>query len=115
MKILKKTLHIDGMSCLNCEHRIRYALKTTPGIQDASVSYNTGLVHVVYDTDTISLKQIQKIIEETGYTVLPETDTSNYNMKKRLSHWLLSCFYMPFCSISAFSICWHRDSWQIQK
>ena len=84
MKILKKTLHIDGMSCLNCEHRIRYALKTTPGIQDASVSYNTDLAHVVYDTDTISLKQIQKIIEETGYTVLPETDTSNYNMKKTL-------------------------------
>ena len=84
MKILKKTLHIDGMSCLNCEHRIRYALKTTPGIQDASVSYTTDLAHVVYDADTISLKQIQKIIDETGYTVLPKTDTSNYNMKKTL-------------------------------
>jgi len=57
MKILRKTLHIGGMSCVNCEHRIRYVLKTAPGIQDATVSYNTGLAHVTYDTDTISLKK----------------------------------------------------------
>lgn len=82
MKILRKTLHIGGMSCVNCEHRIRYVLKTTPGIQDATVSYNTGVAHVIYDTDTISLKQIQEIIEKTGYTVLPETQNMNYNMKK---------------------------------
>ena len=50
MKILRKTLHIGGMSCVNCEHRIRYVLKTAPGIQDATVSYNTGLAHVTYDT-----------------------------------------------------------------
>lgn len=66
MKILRKTLHIGGMSCVNCEHRIRYVLKTAPGIQDATVSYNTGLAHVTYDTDTISLKQIREIIEKTA-------------------------------------------------
>ncbi len=82
MKILRKTLHIGGMSCVNCEHRIRYVLKITPGIQDAAVSYNTGLAHVAYDTDTISLKQIREIIEKTGYTILPETNTSTYHIKK---------------------------------
>ena len=82
MKILRKTLHIGGMSCVNCEHRIRYVLKTAPGIQDATVSYNTGLAHVTYDTDTISLKQIREIIEKNGYTTLPETGTSDYDMKK---------------------------------
>lgn len=82
MKILSKPLHIGGMSCVNCEHKIRYVLKTTPGIKDADVSYNTGLAHVTYDTDTISLKQIREIIEETGYIILPETDTSDYSMKK---------------------------------
>ncbi len=66
MKILRKTLHIGGMSCVNCEHRIRYVLKTAPGIQDATVSY-TGLAHVTYDTDTISLKQIREIIEKRLY------------------------------------------------
>ena len=69
MKILRKTLHIGGMSCVNCEHRIRYVLKT-------------GLAHVTYDTDTISLKQIREIIEKNGYTILPETGTSDYDMKK---------------------------------
>ncbi len=82
MKVLKKTLHIGGMSCVNCEHKIRYVLKTTPGIQDAAVSYNTGLAYITYDTDTISLKQIQEIIEKTGYTILPETDASGCDMKK---------------------------------
>ena len=82
MKILKKTLHIGGMTCVNCEHRIRYVLKTTPGVQDAAVSYNTGLAHVTYDTDTISFKQIQTIIENTGYSLLPETDAPDHNIKK---------------------------------
>lgn len=82
MKILRKTLHIGGQSCVNCEHRVRYVLKTAPGIQDATVSYNTGLAHVTYDTDTISLKQIREIIEKNGYTILPETGTSDYDMKK---------------------------------
>ena len=107
MKILRKTLHIGGMSCVNCEHRIRYVLKTAPGIQDATVSYNTGLAHVTYDTDTISLKQIREIIEKNGYTILPETGTSDYDMKKTLSHWLLSCFYMLLQHF-AFSTCWHQ-------
>ena len=82
MKILKKTLHIDGMSCVNCEHKIRYVLKTTPGIKEADVSYNTGLANVVYDTDTISLKQIREVIEKTGYNVLQKADAPDHNRKK---------------------------------
>ena len=69
MKILKKTLHIGGMSCVNCEHKIKYVLKTTPGITEVDVSYNTGHAHITYDTDTISLKQLREIIEKTGYTI----------------------------------------------
>ena len=115
MKILRKTLHIGGMSCVNCEHRIRYVLKTAPGIQDATVSYNTGLAHVTYDTDTISLKQIREIIEKNGYTILPETGTSDYDMKKNFVSLAVILFLYAFYSISAFSTCWHQGSWQIQK
>ena len=100
MKILRKTLHIGGMSCVNCEHRIRYVLKTAPGIQDATVSYNTGLAHVTYDTDTISLKQIREIIEKNGYTILPETGTSDYDMKKKLC--LTGCYPVFICPFTAF-------------
>ena len=102
MKILRKTLHIGGMSCVNCEHRIRYVLKTAPGIQDATVSYNTGLAHVTYDTDTISLKQIREIIEKNGYTILPETGTSDYDMKKKLC--LTGCYPVLYALLQHFGI-----------
>ncbi len=40
--IVKKTLKIDGMTCVSCENRIERKLQNTPGILSAKVSYSGG-------------------------------------------------------------------------
>ncbi|MDR1046817.1 MAG: heavy-metal-associated domain-containing protein, partial [Treponema sp.] len=40
--VCERTIRIGGMSCVNCQNRIEKQLKSTEGIEEASVSYNTG-------------------------------------------------------------------------
>jgi sulfite exporter TauE/SafE/copper chaperone CopZ len=62
-----KKLHIDGMTCISCQNKIEKKLRSTIGIQNADVSYSTGIATVVYDPDAITLKSIVLIIQKLGY------------------------------------------------
>ena len=71
-KLMKKTLRIGGMTCVNCQNKIERKLKTTAGIESAGVSYNQGTATVAFDTDLISLKEIEAVIEALDYEVLAD-------------------------------------------
>ncbi|MDR2536004.1 MAG: sulfite exporter TauE/SafE family protein [Treponema sp.] len=64
-----KTLHIKGMTCVNCQHKIENTLKNTVGIEAVEVSYNTGTARIGYNPDCISLREITSIIENLDYQV----------------------------------------------
>lgn len=42
MNIIKKKIHIGGMSCVNCQNKIQKGLYGSEGILQTKVSYNTG-------------------------------------------------------------------------
>ena len=84
-RILRKTLRIGGMTCVNCQNRIAQALRGADGIVKASVSYNKGTADVTYDTDRISLREITGIIKGLGYTVLPEQQDSHPDLTRMIS------------------------------
>lgn len=65
-----KKLHIGGMTCINCQNKIERKLKSTAGVEKATVSYSAGTAVVSYDTDVISLKDIIELIEKLDYRVL---------------------------------------------
>ena len=65
----KITLKIKGMTCINCQTRIENALLATDGIKSAEVSWKKGLANIEYDEKSVSLKEINKIIEDLDYTV----------------------------------------------
>ncbi len=67
--IMKKTLKIDGMTCVSCENRIERKLQNTPGIFEAKVSYSGGTATVTYDSRAITLEGIAEIIEKLDYKV----------------------------------------------
>jgi sulfite exporter TauE/SafE/copper chaperone CopZ/plastocyanin domain-containing protein len=67
-----RTIHIGGMTCVNCQNRIETRLKNTGGIEEASVSYNTGTAAVRYKTSVIGLREIIQAIEELGYRALED-------------------------------------------
>lgn len=73
MGIIKKRLRIGGMTCVNCQNKMERKLRNTAGIREVSVSYSTGTADIIYDSNLISLKDIEAIIVKLDYEVLPET------------------------------------------
>jgi sulfite exporter TauE/SafE/copper chaperone CopZ len=67
--LLTKTLHIEGMTCVNCQNKIERKLRTTAGIEQAEVSYNRGTAVVSYHAETITVQEITSIIEALDYRV----------------------------------------------
>lgn len=78
MSIRKTTLHIGNMSCVSCQNKIEKALKKAAGVESASVNYEKGTAEIRFNDSKISLEKIEKIVENTGYTLESPND---YNTK----------------------------------
>jgi len=67
-KHLQKILiPIGGMHCVMCAQSIENALKEKDGVIEANVNFATEKAMVTYDASKISLDDIGKIIQDTGY------------------------------------------------
>ena len=66
------TLHIGGMTCVNCQNRIEKKLKSTPGVENAAVDFRAGTVAVTYDETAADLSGIKAAVESLGYQALDE-------------------------------------------
>lgn len=62
-------LYIDGMTCINCQNRIKNCLSKRTGIKDVFVSYETGRATFLYDINEITLDEIIRMVEALGYKV----------------------------------------------
>lgn len=67
------TLSIDGMTCASCVMRVEKALKTVPGVFDASVNLATNKAQVKFIGGTASSALIAAI-EKAGYGASLATD-----------------------------------------
>lgn len=85
MSVIRKRLCIVGMTCVNCQNKIEHKIKNTAGIQEVTVSYNTGFADIAYDSDMITLKDIRTIIEKLDYEILPETGKERSDMGRIIS------------------------------
>lgn len=72
MNISRKRLYIGGMTCVSCQNKIEKALKKTPGVESAKISYQKGTADIAFDPDWVTLEELQKVIRDTGYEVLQE-------------------------------------------
>jgi sulfite exporter TauE/SafE/copper chaperone CopZ/plastocyanin domain-containing protein len=63
------SFRIGGMSCVNCQNRIEKMLKSTVGIEDAAVNFNTGSAAVTYNASVITFHEIAALIDKLGYKV----------------------------------------------
>lgn len=62
-------IKVGDMSCAACSQRIENNLNKSNGIDRATVNLATENAQISFNEDHISIKEIGKIIEETGYTV----------------------------------------------
>ena len=66
-------LQVTGMHCANCSTRLEKALNQLPDVA-ASVSIATERAHISYDADKISIAELVKAIQTTGFDAHPLRD-----------------------------------------
>ncbi|MFP3154323.1 sulfite exporter TauE/SafE family protein [Lachnospiraceae bacterium ZAX-1] len=64
-----KKIRILGMTCISCQNKIEKKLRNTAGIQKVEVSYKEETAIVTYDTDILTLRDIEAIIKRLDYDV----------------------------------------------
>ena len=65
-KTVKKKFEIDGMHCTSCALNIDFDLEDL-GVKTSKTSYAKQESEVEFDEEKISLSQILKQIQKTGY------------------------------------------------
>ena len=85
MSIQTKTLHIGGMTCVNCQNTITRALEGTPGVVSVTVRYDTGTARLAYDPDQLTEEGIAAILDGLGYTLLPEAASPGPDLGRLVS------------------------------
>lgn len=66
----QERIEIAGMTCINCQNRIRSGLADIDGVQRISVDYRTGQAEIEYDENICSIDQIQACVTSLGYQVV---------------------------------------------
>jgi Cu+-exporting ATPase len=70
----KKTLGVTGMSCSACAARIERELAGTDGIRSAVVNFPLEELTVEYEPGSISLRQVESLVEKLGYGIRSRAD-----------------------------------------
>lgn len=69
LKIMEKTLKIEGMMCPHCETAVRGCLEQISGVESAQVSHERGTAVVSLSSD-VDDDILKKAVEDKGYKVL---------------------------------------------
>jgi P-type Cu+ transporter len=61
------TLKLRGMSCAACAGSLEDALRSVPGVSECSVNFGVEQAAVAYDARRISIRSLERAVEEAGY------------------------------------------------
>jgi copper chaperone CopZ len=67
MVIQKVEFKIEGMTCTGCEHHVKSEINKLKGITEVIVSYEKGNAIVSFDNKQVTVNDIIKAINSTGY------------------------------------------------
>ena len=66
---MKKTIHVEGMSCMHCVGAVKKALTAIPGVEDADVSLEQKTA-IVTLTEAVADAVLREAIEQADFTVI---------------------------------------------
>jgi Cu+-exporting ATPase len=69
----RAAVKIVGMTCTSCAKTIENALSKAEGVDRASVNFATETAYVEYDDKVTGEKELENVIEDTGYDVFKGT------------------------------------------
>ena len=59
-------IKIEGLHCHRCEAAIRKAL-SFPGVREVEVDFASGQASVLFDRDSVTVKQLMDAVNAAGY------------------------------------------------
>ncbi|MDP4160671.1 MAG: copper ion binding protein, partial [Bacillota bacterium] len=62
---------VYGMTCQHCVNRVAKALEKLPGMENIKVSLDDSRADFNYDPNQVKEEEIQRAIEEAGYSITP--------------------------------------------
>lgn len=74
--VKSETLHITDMMCRQCEKTIECAVANIEGVRHVKADYETGRLTVTYEDTLCKKEQIERIIEQKGYSVRKKEKSS---------------------------------------
>ena len=72
MSSVKRSFPVQGMGCAACVARVEGALKSAPGVCEASVSLASNTALVEYDSTVTTPEALRKAVQDAGYDLLTE-------------------------------------------
>ncbi len=78
-KIKTYNLPVEGMTCASCVSRVEKSLNKIEGVSDISVNLATEKVSFSINKEKVSLSDISRVIEDSGYRIIlpPATDVKS--------------------------------------
>lgn len=67
------TIKVYGMSCQMCANGVAASLKRLKGVESAQVSVKKAQAVVVYDDHQVTLAEIKKQIDKSGFSTKPKS------------------------------------------
>lgn len=64
----KIKIPVNGMVCSACQSTVKKTIKSLHGVKDVEVSLENKIVFITYNPNLIKPEQIQKAINDKGYT-----------------------------------------------
>jgi len=65
-------IKISGMHCASCALNIEKSLQGLEGVEEAQVNFGTEKATVEYDPDKVELQDLERSVEDVGFTVVNE-------------------------------------------
>lgn len=75
-------LKVIGMDSPHCAMVVEKAVKTLPGIEKIEVDYNNARAKIVFDPLKVGERQIEKVIDDSGYEAVRETSEAQDMLEK---------------------------------
>jgi copper chaperone len=69
LAVQETILSVPDISCEHCVNAINGALKDLPGVETVNTDIPTKTVYLRYNTDLVTLANIEMVLDDIGYTV----------------------------------------------
>ena len=68
----KATIQLETLTCPSCMQKIENAVKSLEGVdkENLNVSFNSSKVKLNFDSEALAIGEIEKAIENLGYSVI---------------------------------------------